>query len=175
MRPWAVSFLRQFIFLLFWGPLFCDTQMSHSHTTCMLWNGPLWPKIACYMLHQTSLIKNHMSHHFTVVFDISDEDYCSTITILMAFTLLGNYPKNVSFEFLNFSISTNFCQKCRRCSLRSKYCKMRLFMWFSNTVQVLKSNFFVIRHFLFQSIIGRTFYKVTFQFSKRAHKPCKLR
>ena len=79
------------------------------------------------MLHQTSLIKNHMSHHFTVVFDISDEDYCSTKTILMAFTLLGNYPKNVSFEFSNFGISTNFCQKCRRCSLRSQYCKNETF------------------------------------------------
>ena len=101
----------------------CHTVTLHA--CCE--NGPLWPKIACYMLHQTSLIKNHMSHHFTVVFDISDEDYCSTITILMAFTLLGTYPKNVSFEFSNFGISTNFCQKCRRCSLRSKYCKMRLF------------------------------------------------
>ena len=116
-----------------------NVTQSHYNLHACCENGPIWPKIACYMLHQTSLIKNHMSHHFTVVFDISDEDYCSTITILMAFTLLGNYPKNVSFEFSNFVISTNFCQKCRRCSLRSKYCKMRLFMWFSNTMVLLES------------------------------------
>ena len=79
------------------------------------------------MLHVASNKPHKEPYVASLHSDISDEDYCSTITILMAFTLLGNYPKNVSFEFSNFGISTNFCQKCRRCSLRSKYCKMRLF------------------------------------------------
>ena len=48
----------------------------------------------------------------------------------------------------------------------ARCCKMRLFLWFSNTVQVMKRNFFVIRHFSFQSIIGRTFTRLLFNFPK---------
>ena len=60
-----------------------------------------------------------MSHHFTVVFDISDEDYCSSKTILMALlesrTIESNIRKRkegciftTSLLFLSLAIKIGF-------------------------------------------------------------------